>query len=43
MVRRYAHLAPSHLTEHARQIDTVFSACVPNLSHHEKPDGTNDA
>ncbi|WP_215231453.1 tyrosine-type recombinase/integrase, partial [Neisseria gonorrhoeae] len=40
MVRRYAHLAPNHLTEHAKQIDGVFdrfnrkiSNHVPNLSH----------
>ncbi|WP_334470359.1 tyrosine-type recombinase/integrase [Arsenophonus sp. PmNCSU2021_1] len=25
MVRRYAHLAPNHLTEHARKIDAVFT------------------
>ncbi|NBM54612.1 tyrosine-type recombinase/integrase [Proteus sp. G2669] len=25
MVRRYAHLAPIHLTEHARKIDDVFN------------------
>lgn len=25
MVRRYAHLAPNHLTEHARKIDDVFN------------------
>ncbi|EPJ2966012.1 TPA: hypothetical protein ACSEXN_000908, partial [Klebsiella pneumoniae] len=25
MVRRYAHLAPNHLTEHARQIDSIFA------------------
>jgi hypothetical protein len=24
MVRRYAHLAPNHLTEHARKIDAIF-------------------
>ncbi|WP_410779782.1 hypothetical protein, partial [Klebsiella quasipneumoniae] len=24
MVRRYAHLAPNHLTEHARKIDSIF-------------------
>lgn len=24
MVRRYAHLAPNHLTEHARKIDDIF-------------------
>lgn len=43
MVRRYAHLAPSHLTEHARQIDAIFGVSVPNLSHIEKQEGTNDA
>lgn len=35
MVRRYAHLAPNHLTEHAKQIDTIFGNVVPNLSHLE--------
>ena len=35
MVRRYAHLAPKHLTERARQIDAIFSSRVPNLSHGE--------
>ncbi len=24
MMRRYAHLAPNHLSEHARHIDTIF-------------------
>ncbi|ABU77986.1 hypothetical protein ESA_02754 [Cronobacter sakazakii ATCC BAA-894] len=33
MVRRYAHLAPNHLTEHARQIDSILGFCVPNMSH----------
>ncbi|MBJ9121006.1 site-specific integrase [Citrobacter koseri] len=33
MVRRYAHLAPNHLTEHAKQIDVIFDECVPNMSH----------
>lgn len=33
MVQRYAHLAPGHLKEHARHIDAIFSASVPNLSH----------
>lgn len=42
MVRRYAHLAPNHLTEHAKQIDVIFGACVPNLSHMENREGTND-
>lgn len=36
MVRRYAHLAPNHLTEHARQIDSIFEEDVPNMSHNEK-------
>ncbi|HCR0925033.1 TPA: site-specific integrase [Klebsiella aerogenes] len=36
MVRRYAHLAPNHLTEHARQIDSIFDEDVPNMSHKEK-------
>ncbi len=35
MVQRYAHLAPNHLTEHARQIDVIFGSRVPNLSHVE--------
>ncbi|ARD17574.1 integrase [Edwardsiella piscicida] len=35
MVRRYAHLAPNHLTEHARQIDSIFGDAVPNLSHRK--------
>lgn len=36
MVRRYAHLAPNHLTEHAKQIDKYFGTCVPNTSHLRK-------
>lgn len=32
----YAHLAPNHLTSHARQIDAIFGNRVPNLSHIEK-------
>lgn len=32
----YAHLAPNHLTEHARQIDAIFGSRVPKLSHIEK-------
>lgn len=27
MVRRYAHLAPNHLSEHARKIDLLFDGC----------------
>ncbi|MCW2254206.1 integrase [Providencia alcalifaciens] len=33
MVRRYAHLAPSHLKEHALKIDALFADDVPNMSH----------
>lgn len=36
MVQRYAHLAPNHLTVHARQIDAIFGGRVPNPSHCEK-------
>jgi len=42
MVRRYAHLAPSHLTEYAKQIDAIFGRIVPNLSHMGLRDGTDD-
>lgn len=42
MVRRYAHRAPNHLTEHARQIDSILGTSVPNLSHSENKEGTND-
>lgn len=42
MVRRYAHLAPSHLTEYAKQIDAIFGQIVPNLSHMGLRDGTDD-
>ncbi|EBX8626072.1 integrase [Salmonella enterica subsp. enterica] len=35
MVHRYAHLAPNHLTEHAREIDDIFGDDVPNMSHME--------
>ncbi|EKT63904.1 tyrosine recombinase XerD [Providencia burhodogranariea DSM 19968] len=33
MVRRYVHLAPSHLKEHALKIDALFADDVPNMSH----------
>lgn len=36
MVRRYAHLAPNHLSEHAKKIDAILGEDVPNLSHSEK-------
>ncbi|AZS97584.1 integrase [Salmonella enterica subsp. enterica] len=34
-IHRYAHLAPNHLTEYARQIHSNFSGDVPNMSHME--------
>ncbi|HCA3873156.1 TPA: site-specific integrase [Salmonella enterica subsp. enterica serovar Minnesota] len=43
MVRRYAHLAPNHLTEHAKQIDSIFSDDVPNMSHMENKEGIKEA
>lgn len=42
MVRWYAHLAPNHLTEHARQIDSIFGLSVPKLSHSKNKKGMND-
>lgn len=41
MVRRYAHLAPGHLTGHAKQIDSIFDVDVPNLSHMEKKEANS--
>ena len=32
MVRRYAHLAPNHLTEHARKIDAIFGSNDTNTT-----------
>lgn len=43
MVRRYAHLAPSHLTEHARQIDSIFADDVPNTSHSGNQEEAKEA
>ncbi|WP_312297208.1 tyrosine-type recombinase/integrase [Atlantibacter hermannii] len=43
MVRRYAHLAPNHLTEHARQIDSILGVCVPNMSHYENQEEFKEA
>lgn len=43
MVRRYAHLAPNHLTEHAKQIDSIFSDDVPNMSHMKNKEGIKEA
>ncbi|EPU3839107.1 site-specific integrase [Providencia stuartii] len=38
MVRRYAHLAPNHLTEHARRIDAIFGERVPSESQMSDKD-----
>ena len=35
MVRRYVHLAPNHLTKHARKTDDIFGDDVPDMSHCE--------
>ncbi|MDR5019812.1 site-specific integrase [Yersinia rochesterensis] len=35
MVQRYAHLAPRHLSAHAKQIDSIFDGHVPNSSHSD--------
>lgn len=35
MVRRYAHLSPNHLTEHAKQIDVVFGVYGTNTTQGE--------
>lgn len=35
MVRRYAHLSPNHLTEHAKQIDIVFGVYGTNTTQGE--------
>lgn len=43
MVRRYAHLAPNHLTEHAKHIDVILDIRVPDMSHTEKQNGTKDS
>ncbi|HCD7251497.1 TPA: site-specific integrase [Citrobacter farmeri] len=42
MVRRYAHLAPNHLTEHAKQIDSIFNDDVPNMSHAGNKDASGN-
>ncbi|HGJ5881892.1 integrase [Arsenophonus sp.] len=42
MVRRYAHLAPCHLTEHAKHIDAILEDQVPNPSHCLELEGTTD-
>lgn len=35
MVRRYAHLAPNHLSEHARKIDVIFGNHDTNTTQGE--------
>ncbi len=43
MVRRYAHLAPNHLTEHAKQIDSIFGVDIPNMSHNGNQEDVKEA
>ena len=37
MVRRYAHLTPNHLTQHAKQIDVIFGTDDPQCINHVPP------
>ncbi|MGF6561473.1 integrase [Erwinia aphidicola] len=39
MVRRYAHLAPNHLTEHARKIDALLAPDDTNTTQGENQAG----
>lgn len=39
MVRRYAHLAPNHLTEHAKKIDAIFGSNDTNTTQGENQAG----
>ncbi|WP_421532845.1 tyrosine-type recombinase/integrase [Lelliottia amnigena] len=39
MVRRYAHLAPNHLSEHARKIDAIFGNHDTNMTQGENQAG----
>ncbi len=39
MVRRYAQLAPSHLTEHARKIDSLLGGYDTNTTQGENQAG----
>lgn len=43
MVLRYAHLAPNHLTEHAKQIDSIFGGDIPNMSHSGNQKNVSEA
>lgn len=43
MVRRYAHLAPNYLTEHARQIDAIFGSNDTNTTQGENQVGLESA
>ena len=42
MVRRYAHLAPNHLTEHARKIDDIFGDNVRLWNYRRNKEGVTD-
>lgn len=38
MVRRYAHLSPIHLTQHAKQIDGILNLNGTNMAHEYNQD-----
>ncbi|MBP2170221.1 hypothetical protein J2125_003413 [Erwinia toletana] len=39
MVRRYAHLAPNHLTEHACKIDALLAVNDTNMTQGDNQAG----
>lgn len=39
MVRHYAHLAPNHLTEHAKKIDSLLDGNDTNMTQEENQMG----
>lgn len=39
MVRRYAHMAPNHLSEHARKNDAIFGNHDTNTTQGENQAG----
>nr|WP_255348911.1 tyrosine-type recombinase/integrase [Pantoea sp. Sc1] len=41
MVRRYAHLAPNHLTEHARKVDSLLEENNTNMTQGKNQVGWN--
>jgi inorganic triphosphatase YgiF len=39
MVRRYAHLSPNHLSEHAKKLDSLFGDYDTNTTQEVKQVG----